>query len=430
MEHSRLGIVVVADDLTGAADTGVHFCGPCGEVLLACPGSIEPERCPAARGIACYSQSRGLPPSSARERVAALCAGLAAWAPERVYKKIDSCLRGHPGPEAEAVMEAFGHAVSFVAPAYPEMGRTTVHDVHYVDGIPLERTEAARDPVRPVRTSRLSKAMAAGSRFAVGHVDIGLVDGAGVSALAAETRRLMQQGVRHLVFDAAEPRHLDRIAALALETSEPVLLVGSGGLGKSLARRLTCDRIARAQAGLRLAKGGHLLVVGTASERSREQLRLLAARTSCRILKLDPDRLAGGRSEPAAEAEKALAAAAGMDVALLIQERSAKDEGGPGRVSPERVAQGLGALVADLLQRVRPASLFLTGGDTAHAVLQACGALGIMLQGEIVPGVVRGVVEGGPAHGISVVTKAGAFGDPRTLLQWRAFWKGEAPKHA
>ncbi len=425
MGVSRLRIVVVADDLTGAADTGVHFCQPCGEVLLACPGRLGA----VVPGIACYTQSRGLPAPAARRQVASLCAGLASQAPEWVYKKIDSCLRGNPGPEIEAVMETFDHAVSFVAPAYPEMGRTTLHDVHYVDGKPLARTEAARDPVSPVRTSHLSAAVAAGSRYAVAHVDVALVDGASMETLASETRRLVQAGCRHLVFDAADQQHLDRIAALALGAPHRVLLVGSGGLAKSLAGRLAAERSPATEAGGLPQGGGHLLVLGTPSERSREQLRHLAAEMPCRILRLDPGLLASGEWRHTAEAAEALAALCEQDVALVIRQPVSDAGCAPTRWQPERVAEGLGALVARLLQGVRPASLFLTGGDTAHAVLEASAAQGIRLRGEIVPGVVRGVVEGGLAHGLAVVTKAGAFGGPRTLLEWRGFWEGEPPNN-
>ena len=43
---------------------------------------------------------------------------------QRVYKKIDSVLRGHPGPELAAVLDVFGGR-ALVAPAFPAQGRTT-----------------------------------------------------------------------------------------------------------------------------------------------------------------------------------------------------------------------------------------------------------------------------------------------------------------
>jgi len=43
---------------------------------------------------------------------------------------MDSCLRGNPGAEAEALMDVLAYDVSFIAPAFPEMGRTTVDGIH------------------------------------------------------------------------------------------------------------------------------------------------------------------------------------------------------------------------------------------------------------------------------------------------------------
>ena len=63
-------------------------------------------------------------------------------------------------------------------------------------------------------------------------------------------------------------------------------------------------------------------------------------------------------------------------------------------------------------------ALVLTGGDTAHAVLERLGTHEIRLEGECEPGVPFGIVQGGVAHGIAVVLKSGGFGDDSTL--WAA----------
>ena len=57
------------------------------------------------------------------------------------------------------------------------------------------------------------------------------------------------------------------------------------------------------------------------------------------------------------------------------------------------------------------------GESVAAAVLGAIEANGIRLQIEILPGVIRGTVMGGAGDGLPVITKAGAFGEPDTLLQ-------------
>jgi uncharacterized protein YgbK (DUF1537 family) len=60
-------------------------------------------------------------------------------------------------------------------------------------------------------------------------------------------------------------------------------------------------------------------------------------------------------------------------------------------------------------------ALVLTGGDTAVGVAQRLGATGVLLEGEVEPGVPVGTLIGPRPY--RVVTKAGGFGDPATLLK-------------
>jgi uncharacterized protein YgbK (DUF1537 family) len=63
-----------------------------------------------------------------------------------------------------------------------------------------------------------------------------------------------------------------------------------------------------------------------------------------------------------------------------------------------------------------PRAVVLTGGATAREVSYRLGATSLRLRGEIEPGIPVGTLEDGRWHGVTVVTKAGGFGSPRTLL--------------
>jgi uncharacterized protein YgbK (DUF1537 family) len=60
--------------------------------------------------------------------------------------------------------------------------------------------------------------------------------------------------------------------------------------------------------------------------------------------------------------------------------------------------------------------LFLTGGETALAVCRALGVTGIDILGELEAGIPWGRLAGGVAPGLQVVTKAGGFGRPDSLV--------------
>ena len=58
----------------------------------------------------------------------------------------------------------------------------------------------------------------------------------------------------------------------------------------------------------------------------------------------------------------------------------------------------------------------MTGGETAYAVLKRLGDC-LSLHAELLPGIALCVVRGGPWEGLKVITKAGGFGSPETLLE-------------
>jgi uncharacterized protein YgbK (DUF1537 family) len=64
-----------------------------------------------------------------------------------------------------------------------------------------------------------------------------------------------------------------------------------------------------------------------------------------------------------------------------------------------------------------PGGLFLSGGDTATAILNLIEAKAVRLEEEVLSGIVRGTLVGGVMANRSVVTKAGAFGEVDALLE-------------
>jgi uncharacterized protein YgbK (DUF1537 family) len=84
------------------------------------------------------------------------------------------------------------------------------------------------------------------------------------------------------------------------------------------------------------------------------------------------------------------------------------------RASGEAMLASLAEVVARLSEEERYEGLVLTGGATAVGVARRLGASGIRLQGEVEKGVPRGNLVGPAPY--PVVTKAGGFGGPATLV--------------
>ena len=91
---------------------------------------------------------------------------------------------------------------------------------------------------------------------------------------------------------------------------------------------------------------------------------------------------------------------------------------------PPDIPGALGGLVRRLLTGLEQGSgrpvtnmtLVMTGGETALAVLERMDVQGLLLHRELLTGIAQASVTGGRWEGLSVVTKAGGFGRPDTLV--------------
>jgi uncharacterized protein YgbK (DUF1537 family) len=409
-----LRVAVIADDLTGAADTGIQFCRPEAPAYLLGFDQIQSFRFPESpHSLSLFTNTRNLRPEQAGEALKTVVSTIKNLRPIHIYKKIDSCLRGNIAAELDALAESLGFEVSFVAPAFPAQSRITLHDVHYVHGVPLAETEMARDPVSPVSESLVSVLLGRQSRYLIGRVDLDALERSS-EELVGHVRQLVLQGNKHIAFDAATQSHLDRIADLAVTHFPGSLLVGSAGLAASLSRLLFPGTAATQD--LQSPVGKRILFVcGSGSEVLTGQVEELIRSSDCSSYFLDPwELVASKRNERIPELSRKAArdlAAKGVVLKIRPPVLSSSLAGG------QEILIGLTEFVLSVMNDVRPDGIFLSGGDTAFSVWNALTAEAILLVRELQSGFVLGTFCGGALNGLPVVTKAGAFGTPDALVR-------------
>jgi uncharacterized protein YgbK (DUF1537 family) len=423
-----LKLAVVADDITGAADSGIQFADAYSPVYLLdhrrLAEQISLSEDPP-QVLSVFTSTRDAGPDDARRTLLEIGDTLAARKPERVFKKIDSCLRGNIGCELEALMESLSKDLSFIAPAFPAQGRTTRAGVHRLHGVPVAQTEIGCDPLTPVKDSRLDAWIGRQMQYACFHVGLAVLD-AGEQALSAEVERRIAAGVRHLTFDAEEDVHLERIAAFALARYPRALLCGSAGLARALAAAMAGRRPRVAACGRpRVHRGtGHFLFVcGSASATLHRQVDKLIRAAPVAIEELPCENLLAREraTEYTAAVQRAADALGRSSVVIKI----APPERTRALADPRALTPALGRFAAALIAVCRPAGVFLSGGDTAAAVLAAINTRAIKLENELPDGVVWGTIQGGTMAGRPTATKAGAFGQPEALQRFHAALNGE-----
>ncbi len=358
-------LFVVADDLSGAAETAAVLARPGTAARVVLGGDDRPLR--AAPGLTVVDlDSRTASPADAARAVRA---ALAAAPPSaRIIKKIDSLLRGNPAAEIGAVADT---RPVVLAPALPVADRTVRDGVVHLSGIPLHETDAWR--MEPARAPVDVAAALAPLRTVVLGLDA-------VRGDVAEALRAALRQAPVVICDATTDADLDALAAAALARPD-VALAGSGGFAAAVGRVLAGPGADTLASPTRPASPAVLVVVGSAAEIAARQVEQLLA-DGARELRLP---LASQRLGPGVTVLRP-APVAGAD--------------------PRVVVAALARAVRDLDPGPAGADLVLTGGETARRVLDELG----IDQLEPLAQIGHGAVRSRTADGRHVVTRPGSFG--------------------
>ena len=135
-------IYVIADDLTGAADTGVQFSkNGYKTVLFLLNGTIPYFDVKNIDVLVVDSETRDISVINAKERIRHLLSKLKINKDDIVYKKVDSTLRGNIGAEIEEFMKVTDKDICIFSPSLPLYKRVTIGGVLFVDEKPLILSE-------------------------------------------------------------------------------------------------------------------------------------------------------------------------------------------------------------------------------------------------------------------------------------------------
>ncbi len=411
-------IAILADDLTGACDAAAPFArrGLATRVLLS-PRPVPLRSADGDDVVALDADTRRLSRRLAITRTTV--AARALYTPEatHLFKKVDSTLRGHVGPELLACMRAWGAPLALLCPAYPAMGRWVQDGALFVDrrgmlgdvatlaGLPADRRTAwiSLDELR-----------------------------SGAEAIERALAERSAAGARVVVADADTPGHLTALVAAAMRSARPILLAGSAGLGTALAEWAAARRregTAETANGLSNADTSAasiadadpddrpwLVVAGSQTDVTDHQIVELT-RAGAEAIELDIDDLLGRRSQAVAAGQRA-AALLRAGVTPVLRLLIAPDPSGTRSRGPrldERAARAMALACQTAIELATPAGLFLTGGMTARACLLALGTSGLRLEREPLPGIAAGAAVGGAWDKRPVITKAGGFGAPDAM---------------
>ncbi len=405
-------LLIIADDFTGALDTGVQFAarGIKTRVVVGADAALTHRN---ADVLVVDTETRHLPAAKAYEAVERLVrrAGHAGFT--YLYKKTDSALRGNVGAELAALLNASGSRQLAFLPAFPQMNRVTKNGVQYIDGVPVTESPFGVDPFEPVRHAAVTELLAEQTDLPA----------AAFPALAADGNVPAANGI--LIFDAATVEDLRSTGRALLNHGGLRVLAGCAGFGAVLPELLGLGGadVTRPALDPRL-----LVICGSVNAITLAQLDKAeqAGFTRLRLTphqKLTPDYWYSDEGQAALKKiEETLAAhpyniIETNDAGGNEPTTAAADALGLTREAMRvRIAGGIGQLVGAIFASPSVGTLLLTGGDT---LLQCMNSVGVH-ELEPICEMERGVVLARfGCNGTTryVITKSGGFGQANLLTK-------------
>jgi uncharacterized protein YgbK (DUF1537 family) len=221
-------LFIVADDLTGALDTGVCFASMGISTCVRLPGySDHQDKSDDYCVEVAIAESRHMEPQDAYHAVYDVVQKAVDAGYRYIYKKTDSAMRGNIGAELAATLDAVkGKTLHFI-PAFPKMNRITKGSVLFIDrDTPVAQSVFAGDPFNPVKHSSILQIIA---------------EQTGINAYTADDESdQYPDGIA--VHDAAQDTDILRIGRHLVKEVKASLFAGCAGFANALPQLIEFER--------------------------------------------------------------------------------------------------------------------------------------------------------------------------------------------
>jgi len=397
----RLG--VLADDFTGAIDTGVSFTSWGYDVWFYL---TEEQSHSDKEVVIATTLSREIPEELAIQRTQQMVAHMSE---RRLFKKIDSTMRGHVASEIHAILGTSNLPAAVICPATIETGRTIENGLLYVHGNPLSQTAFAHDPYWPATSDEMTRLLRNPDTI---HIPLSVVR-RGADVLAT----VFSQTEHPLItVDASNHHDLLTIASATLKTG--LLPCGAMGFCKAWIQVMHGSAPTRqpSSSTIHNPRFPLLLIIGSAHPANQQQVSYLEDNAQTEKIQLS-----AGCSFNTLERDMLQALERSPLVLLQMPAERITDAD-----TLHDLRYGIANMVQSVIQQVKIAGLVVVGGETASIIASNLQISAIQILREIEAGVPLGRIIGGLADSLLIVTKAGGFGSERTLgsiAKWFGAWQ-------
>lgn len=408
-------LLILADDFTGALDTGVQFAsvGAATRVLTGQNVSLE-SYTDTCEVLVVDAETRHLTGAEAANIVERYTVQAVELNIPYIYKKTDSALRGNIGAELAAVLKASGESHLAFLPAFPQMMRHTIQGTHYIQGVPVADSVFGKDPFEPVTCSDVRALLAQQTEQ----------PSVSCPALTEKTPLPGSNGI--WVFDAASVEDLRTTGERLKQAGKLRILAGCAGFAAVLPELLNLG--AGKPQGIPALGENFTVICGSVNPVTVEQV-AYAKRHGFAHKQLAPEqKLTSGywQTNAGEEMLRTLYQMLESNPRRILDtndpvsgqktvDYAAKYEMGIQDVR-QAVSSTIGYLVSKLFSHEALGTLLITGGDTLLQCMDYMGVHEIEPIGELDTGVVfsRFTFQGITRY---VISKSGGFGKEKLLTE-------------
>jgi len=417
-------IYVIADDLTGANDTGVQFAKKGYNAIVSVLDEQSTIIIPDNLDVFVMdTETRELESKTARKILKSILEKININKKDVVYKKVDSTLRGNMGVEIEEIMNILKKDICIFSPSYPSYQRITIGGYLVVDQKPLSLSEYSCGSSTQVENSFIPFLLKKQTDFPVGQIDLKDV-AKGQKTILSKMNELYQKGNKIIVIDSTNEEHLKDIFASSLKLDRPVLFSGSAGLANHFPNINYKNEDLKIK--IENNKGSVIVVAGSRNSIMEDQVNYLKNRLNFTELKIDLEQVFSNKDRIldnySAEGIKAIKGNHDLVIHTdaiyneekLINKKLMLKYNLGFRELEIKIKTFLGELTSKIIKNSYVKNLILTGGDVALGVCKELGIYNMNILDELLPGIPLAIANY-KNYKLNIITKAGGFGKEDTL---------------
>ncbi|WP_335565933.1 four-carbon acid sugar kinase family protein [Neobacillus drentensis] len=413
--EQMIRVLIMADDFTGALDTGVQFSNYGVKTVVTSDLEFEFGGTTDQIEVLVFNtETRYLNKCGAYEVIKKIALKAKEENIPYIFKKVDSALRGNVASELRALSDVFEDVSIPFIPAYPEQNRFSCEGILLIDSIPVNESVFGQDPYEPVTES---------------HIPSLLLKEADLKTYITKKYEIPPKEERILLIESHSDEEMLSQGNELLINGALKITVGCAGFAKALANIIYKKRDTT-QNDMKLPL---LIVSGSVNPVTKKQV-VFAEVNGYERISLTLEQLWDKQYWDTEKGQENIYQYLKIEQPFMFetfgnvstdQVYQLPDQGNELRF---RIGQSLGYLVKNLISNGIKRTILFTGGDTLYQSMRVLGITEIKPLKELFPGIVLGNIDFKDEKHY-VITKSGGFGDEDLFIKLNALIKDKGDAH-